>query len=82
MGVLITNIAPTPGMRSAADHAGTYTWPVNGQGFPKIQLVTVSDLLSGKRPQMPPTLTPYIAAKRLKPPRSDQTSLDLNPADG
>lgn len=76
MGVLITIAEQTPGVKDAADHAGTYTWPVNAQIFPKIQTITVAELLAGKRPQTPPTLTPYIAAKRLKPPKPDQTSLD------
>lgn len=83
MGVLVTITKATPGMKDAADHAGTYTWPFNGQEFSKIQLLTVEELLAGKRPQMPPTLTPYIAAKRLQPPKPEQTSLDdLDPGDG
>lgn len=76
MGVLVTLTKPTPGMRDAADHGGTYTWPVNGQQFPKIQTLTVTELLDGKRPAMPLTLTPYIAAKRLPPPKPEQTTLD------
>jgi DNA modification methylase len=76
MGVLITITKPTPGMKDAADHAGSYTWPATAQQFPKIQLFTVADLLSGKRPQMPPTLTPYIAAERLAP-AAKQLMLEL-----
>ena len=75
LGVLITIAEPTRGMKDAADHAGTYTWPVNDQAFPKIQLVTIADLLAGKRPQMPPTLTPYIQAKRHRP-APNQLSFD------
>ena len=71
--VLVTLARPTPGMHDAANHAGTYTWPISDQPYPKIQMVTVADLLAGTRPQMPPTLTPYIAAKRLRPPRAEQT---------
>jgi DNA modification methylase len=81
MGVLVTITEPTAGMKDAAAHAGTYTWPVNAQAFPRIQMFTVADLLAGRRPQMPPTLTPYIAAKRLQPPKPDQTSFDLVPGD-
>jgi hypothetical protein len=76
MGVLVTITKPTPGMKDAADHAGTYNWPVNAQKFPKIQLVTVEELLAGKRPQTPPTLTPYIRAERLQAP-AEQMPLDL-----
>ncbi len=64
MGVLITMGPPTRGMVSAAEHAGSYVLPANQQPFPKIQILTVSDLLSGRRPAMPPTLRPYIAAQR------------------
>jgi len=74
MGVLVTIGEPTPGMKDAAEHGGTYTWPVNSQTFPKIQLVTVEDLLAGKRPQMPLMLTPYIKAQRFKA-TADQLSL-------
>jgi DNA modification methylase len=78
MGVLITITKPTPGMKDAADHAGTYTWPVNAQKFPKIQLISVKELLAGKRPEMPPTLTPYIKPQRLQVP-AEQMPLDLLP---
>lgn len=62
LGLLITRVPATRGMVDAADHAGTYTWPVNGEKFSRIQLVTVGDLLGGKRPKLPPALTPYIQA--------------------
>jgi hypothetical protein len=41
MGVLITMVPPTPGMVEAANHSGSYTWPVNGQSFPRVQIITV-----------------------------------------
>jgi DNA modification methylase len=66
MGVLVTMANPTRGIRDAADHAGYYTWPVSTQTFPRIQLITIAELLEGKRPSLPPTLTPYIPAKRLR----------------
>jgi DNA modification methylase len=74
MGVLVTMQPPTRGMKDAADHAGTYTWPVTGEVFPKVQLVTVGELLGGLRLRMPLTLTPYIAAQRLRP-KLDQLKL-------
>ncbi len=64
MGLLITMNEPTRGMIDAADHAGTYLWPVNAAVFPKIQILTVQQLLDGQRPKMPPALLPYIAARR------------------
>lgn len=62
MGVLITTDTVTPGMEKAANHAGNYEWLVNGQHFPRIQVVTVEDLLGGKRLDMPPALNPYLTA--------------------
>ncbi len=65
MGILITMAQPTKGVLDAVNHGGTYTLPVNGQTFPRVQVITVMDLLKGKRPVMPVTLLPYIqAAKR------------------
>src|SRR5262249_48151914 len=53
MGILITMAEPTAGVRDVMDHGGNYTWPVNGQVYPRIQVITITDLLAGKRPAMP-----------------------------
>jgi hypothetical protein len=45
MGVLITMAEPPRGVIDAANHGGVYTWPVNGQMFPRVQVITVADLL-------------------------------------
>lgn len=47
--------------RAIAD-LGTWTWPVNGREYPRIQSVSVADLLGGIRPNLPPPLQPYVAA--------------------
>lgn len=64
MGVLITMAEPTRGVLDAVNHGGTYTLPVNGQTYPRLQVITVAQLLRGERPEMPATLLPYIAASR------------------
>jgi DNA modification methylase len=74
MGVLITNTPPTRGMTDEANHAGSYQHPHYEQSFPRIQIITVDELLTGKRPKMPPTLLPYIQAQRAKTVH-DQSSL-------
>jgi hypothetical protein len=51
LGVLISFNEPTQPMRSEAASAGFYTSPW-GQ-HPKIQLLTVAELLAGKRIDMP-----------------------------
>jgi DNA modification methylase len=67
MGLLITLEPPTKGMIEEANRSGTYTWPVNGQGFPRLRIITVPQLLAGERPQLPPILTPYLKASLAKP---------------
>lgn len=53
IGVLISMEEPTKPMEEEAASAGFYKSKVWGQ-FPKIQLLTISDLLSGKKIDMPP----------------------------
>lgn len=74
MGVLITNSPPTRGMTDEANHAGTYEHPHYSDAYPRVQMITVDELLSGKRPKMPPTMLPYIQALRVKT-LADQGSL-------
>lgn len=66
LGVLILMSEPTRGIIDAVNHAGTYRHPSNGQIFPKIQVVTVSDLLLGRRPNLPGTINPYMKASKAK----------------
>jgi len=37
----------------------------NGQVYPRLQHIIIVELLDGKKPQMPPTVLPYIAADKL-----------------
>lgn len=67
MGVFISLSEPTKGMIDAVNHSGSYTHPANGQSYPKLQIITVPELLSGKRPSLPPTYLPYIQAQRAAP---------------
>jgi len=76
MGVLISMANPPRGVVEAANHGGNYTWPVNGQSYPRIQVITVAELLSGKRPDMPPPILPYVQAARAAMPTPEQMTLD------
>ena len=51
IGVLLLAYAPTKGMLQEAARAGAYTW--GGRTFPKLQILTVEQLLSGEQPQLP-----------------------------
>ncbi|WP_062908335.1 DNA methyltransferase [Mycobacterium avium] len=73
MGVLITLEPATKGVQHAIDHGGVYTHPANNQTFPKLQHVTVADLLGGKMPKMPLTILPYIAAEKLQVTNEEHT---------
>jgi site-specific DNA-methyltransferase (adenine-specific) len=65
MGILITLEEPTPLMYEEADHGGNYIWPINHQAFPRIQIMTIKELLlDGKRPQTPLLRDPYPQATK------------------
>jgi DNA modification methylase len=50
MGLFVTLVEPTEPMRKEAVSAGFYTNPFDEQ-FPKIQILTIAELMSGKKPQ-------------------------------
>jgi len=78
MGIFVCMQKPTKGMLDAANHSGVYTYPVNGQRFPTVQIITVEELLNDKRPHMPNTLLPYFQAqRRYDTGEGNQLSLDL-----
>jgi DNA methylase/Restriction endonuclease len=64
MGVLITMERPTTGMVDAANHSGLFRAAAQGREYPVVQIISVEELLAGKRPNLPPTLMPYIQAQR------------------
>jgi hypothetical protein len=55
---------PTRGVIAAAAHSGVYTWPVTGQTFPRVQVITVADLLAGGLPYIPHLMPRYKGAAR------------------
>lgn len=52
MGVLITLKESTKGMETEAAEAGFYTSPL-GKDYPKVQILTIKELLEGKKVEMP-----------------------------
>lgn len=64
MGILVTLAPATKGVKDAIAHGGVYTHPANGQTFPRLQHVTIADLLKGNGPSLPTMLRPYIEAKK------------------
>ena len=60
MGVFICMTPPTPGMTKVAATSGSYEWPVTGTRYPRVQLLTIKELLDRKRPDMPTPFVPYV----------------------
>jgi DNA modification methylase len=64
MGVLISMEEPTKAMRSEAADAEFYHSPGWNKKYPKLQLVTVAELLSGKGIQCPPQKHSNVTFKK------------------
>lgn len=80
LGVLITMEKPTKPMRTEAASAGFYKGPWDGKDYPKIQLLTVGELLDGRTINMPQwrdlrTFKP--APKASRKPSSKQKKFEL-----
>ena len=54
MGIFITLNPPTRGMRDETVNAGLYRHPFFNQDYPKIQILTIQELLRGTKPDLPP----------------------------
>lgn len=77
MGVFISMKKPTRAMMDAANHSGIYAYPVNNRKYPRVQIITVEELLHGKRPDLPTSLLPYFQAHRRYGDGGDQLSLEI-----
>jgi len=81
IGVLITMQEPTSAMRSEVAGAGFYTSQVWGKSYPRLQILTVADLLSGKGIDMPPLRQVSVTFKKApkgKGNKGEQTEMGLN----
>jgi len=67
MGILVMIDPPTRGMVEAANHSGTFVHELTGTTYPKLQLLTVGQLLAGSRPHMPTPYMPYLQAQKFVP---------------
>lgn len=64
MGVFVCLGTPTKGMIEAAAQSGSFEYEFSGASYPKVQIVTIAELLTGKRPNMPTPINPYKKAKK------------------
>lgn len=78
IGVLLCLEEPTKAMRAEAAGAGFYASPGWGKKYPRLQILTVADLLGGKRIEYPPTRQVNVTFKkapRAKGPEAEQLTL-------
>jgi site-specific DNA-methyltransferase (adenine-specific) len=54
IGVLVTSNPPTKPMMEEAASAGSFHSDEQGRDYPKIQILSAQDLLSGKKMSLPP----------------------------
>ena len=73
IGVFITLADSTGPMRTEAVKAGFYETPYGK--YPKLQILTIADLFSGKQPNIP--LVDSAAFKKAARESSGETNLDL-----
>ena len=75
IGVLITLEEPTQPMVTEALSAGFYHSPGWGKDYPKIQILTIGQLLNGKEVEMPPNWGTFKQAVREKKQEAEQKGL-------
>ena len=75
LGVFITLEAPSRDMKTEAVSAGYYHSTLWDKNYPKIQIVTVEELLHGKGIDMPPAYGAFKQAERVKTNDAEQTSM-------
>lgn len=66
IGVFVTLEPPTQPMKVEAASAGMYESKLYGQRFPKIQILTIEELMNGARVQMPPTSVTFQVAPKVQ----------------
>ena len=75
LGLFISLEPPTRDMRQEAAAAGFYRSNLWDRDFPKIQLRTIGEMLSGQGFDLPPRPGDYQPAQRVRRPRGRQTRL-------
>ena len=73
LGLLIVLSKPTKGMIEASEHSGSYVNTLTGTTYPKVQIVSVEDLMAGRWPNLPTAILPYIQAA----PKKDHEEVSL-----
>jgi len=77
MGVFITLEDPSRDMNKEAVSAGFYHSPGWGADYPKIQILTINDLLHGAELKMPPQHGTFKEAQRIQPQGAESPQFEL-----
>lgn len=77
IGVLITLEKPTREMETEAASAGFYASDLWQQKYPRVQILAIEDLLTGKPVQMPPAYSAFKKAERIKKAQGTQDELGI-----
>jgi len=64
LGVLISMTEPTAPMRAEAAGAGFYTSPVSGTRHPRLQILSITDLMTGKGIDYPSSMGKNVSLER------------------
>ena len=75
MGIFLTLEPPTKEMRTEAVSAGSYHSPLWDRDYPKIQILTIEELLQGKAIYMPSATSPYAKAQKISKKEGQQMAL-------
>lgn len=75
MGIFITLEEPTKEMKKEAVSAGYYSSPGWGRTYPRVQILTINELLAGETPNMPPAYGTFKQAQRIKDGEAQQQGL-------
>lgn len=77
MGVFITLDEPTKPMNKEAKITGVYINPLTHQVYPKIEIVTITEILNGKRINLPQAINVLKEAQRNKDLKDNPMGLDF-----
>jgi hypothetical protein len=75
--VLITLESPTKDMITAASTAGFYQSQFWQKSYPRLQILTIEQILAGSKVQMPPETGTFITAQKVKESKGIQEQLDI-----
>ena len=79
MGIYVTLEEPTKDMQVEAVSAGKYHSPIWDKDYPKIQIITIDELLHGKNVEMPPLTqanVTFTKAPKIKKKHGEQMKLE------